>query len=378
MAKYLCGRAKNRLGRGENFTDFYSLGFYMKKFFSPFLLLFITFYSCSDKYQAYRSKYQFKSNDGRPDYSHLNYWASHPWKWDPSDSVPKPLQHEIKDSLVDVFFLYPTSYTKKKRKGNNNALIDDDYINAKTDYSSILYQASVFNQQCRVFAPRYRQAHISNFFSKDKEKAAAAFELAYEDVKLAFEFYLKTWNGSRPIIIASHSQGSLLAERLLKEFFEDTPLQNKLVVAYIIGWPVPKEYFTSLKMCEDSLQTGCLCSWRTFRKGYLPSYMKTENSSPNNSFGYGNSFVTNPLTWTTNTTYAPRSLNRGSILIKFNKLFTNTTDAQISNGLLYVNRPKFPGSFFYLTRNYHVGDINLYYMNIRENVKSRIDMFWKQ
>ncbi|OSZ81335.1 hypothetical protein CAP36_08900 [Chitinophagaceae bacterium IBVUCB2] len=350
----------------------------MLKFVLPFLVLSIAFYSCSDKYQAYRSKYQFKSVDGAPDYSHLNYWAAHPWKWDPSDSIPEPLKNEIKDSVVDVFFLYPTSYTKKKKEGNNNALIDDDYINAKTDYSSILYQASVFNQQSRVFAPRYRQAHITNFFSKDKEKAAAAFEFAYEDVKKAFEYYLQNWNGKRPIIIASHSQGSLLAERLLKEFFEGKTLQNRLVVAYIIGWPVPKDYFTTLKMCADSLQTGCICSWRTFRKGYVPSYMKKENSSQKNSFGNGNSFVTNPLTWTTDSTYAPRSLNKGSILINFNKLFTKTTDAQISNALLYVNRPKFPGSSFYFTRNYHVGDINLYYINIRENVKQRIDMFWKK
>jgi len=341
----------------------------MNKFFLPFLLLAVSFYSCSDKYQAYRSKYQFKSTDGRPDYSNLNYWAAHPWKWDPSDSVPEPLQHESKDSVADVFFLYPTSYTEKKNNGSNNALIDDDYINAKTDYSSILYQASVFNQQCRVFSPRYRQAHITNFFSKNKEKSVEAFELAYEDVKKAFEFYLQNWNGSRPIIIASHSQGSLLAERLLKEFFEDKPLQKKLVVAYVTGWAVPKEYFSSLKMCTDSLQTGCLCSWRTFRKGYVPSYLKNEN---------GNSFVTNPLTWTTNSEYAGRTLNKGSVLTKFNNIFIHTTDAQISNGLLYVKKPKFPGGFFYFTRNYHIGDINLYYMNIRENVKRRIDMYWKK
>lgn len=340
----------------------------MKKLFFAVLLLTTVLFSCSDKYRAYKSHYQFKSVDGLPDYSNMNYWAAHPWKWDPSDSVPQPLQPEIKDTLVDVFFLYPTSYTKKKNKGNNNALIDDEYINAKTDYSSILYQASVFNQQCRVFAPRYRQAHISNFFSKDKEKTTAALELAYDDVKKAFEHYLQSWNRSRPIIIASHSQGSLLAERLLKDFFDGTTLQNRLVVAYTLGWPVPKDYFTTLKMCADSLQTGCICSWRTVRKGYTPSYLKKEN---------GNSFITNPLTWTTDNQYASRELNKGSVLIKFNKLYKHTTDAQISNGLLNVKKPKFPGSFFYFTRNYHIGDINLYYINIRENIKTRIGMFWK-
>jgi Protein of unknown function (DUF3089) len=340
----------------------------MKKLIS-FLILIISLSSCSDKYQSFRSHYQFKSLDGKPDYSNLDYWAAHPWKQDPSDSVPAPLKNETRDSVADVFFLHPTTLTSIRKLKHRNADIDDDYLNAKTDYSAVLYQASVFNQQCRVFAPRYRQAHIVNFFSKDKEKAAKAFEFAYEDLKIAFLYYLKTWNNGRPIIIASHSQGSLLAERLLKEFFEDKPLQNQLVVAYVIGWPVPKEYFTSLKMCTDSLQTGCLCSWRTLRKGFVPSYLKNER---------GNSYVTNPLSWTTTNEYASKKLNKGSVLTKFNTIYYHTTDAQISNGLLYVKKPKFPWSFIYIVRNYHIADINLFYLNIRENIRQRISAYQKK
>ncbi len=336
--------------------------------------------SCSDKYQAFKSHYQFKSPDGKPDYSNLDYWAAHPWKWDPSDSIPAPLRNEPTDSIADVFFLHPTTYTSKKKMKGQNAAIDDDYTNAKTDYSTIMYQASVFNNQCRVFAPRYRQAHIVTFFSTDKEKAAAAFELAYEDLKSSFEYYLKTWNSGRPIIIAGHSQGSLLAERLLKDYFQDKPLKDQLVVAYIIGWPVPKDYFTSLKMCEDSLQTGCICSWRTFRKGYVPSYMRAEQKTEKKdiSFGMSNAYVTNPLNWTTGNNYAPKKLNQGSVLTKFNTIYKETTDAKIENSLLYVKKPTFPWSFLYFTRNYHIADYNLFYLNIRENVSKRIDHFRKK
>ncbi len=336
------------------------------KIFYPLILIF--FFSCSNKYDVFKSQFNFKSADGKPDYSNLNYWAAHPWKHDPSDSIPRPLSAERKDSLVDVFFVHPTTYTKKRKRTPKqmNADIDDAYINAKTDYSTILYQASVFNDQCRVFAPRYRQAHISAFFTKDKEKASKALDLAYSDVKTAFEYYLKNWNHGRPIIIAGHSQGALLAERLLKEFFENKTLRDQLVVAYVPGWPVPKEYFSSLKMCSDSLQTGCICSWRTFRKNYIPSYLKNEN---------GDSYVTNPLTWSTNSNYAPRSLNTGSVLYKFNKIYKYTTDAEISKGVLWVRRPKFPWSFLYFSKNYHPGDINLFYLNVRKNVLQRIHSF---
>lgn len=332
-----------------------------------FLISLFILSSCTEKYMAYKSQYQFKSNDGKPDYADLQYWAAHPWKWDPSDSVPAPLRNQPKDSVVDVFFLHPTMYTMKKKKGNPNAAIDDDYLNAKTDYSTILYQASIFNQYARVFAPRFREAHISNYYIKDSAKAAGAFELAYEDIKSAFEFYLLHYNKGRPIIIASHSQGTTHALRLLKEFFEDTPLQKQLVVAYIAGMPLPREYFSSLKMCEDSLQTGCLCSWRTFKKGYRPSFVKKEN---------GNAFATNPLTWKTDGEYASRQLNKGSVLFKFNKIYPATTDARIYEGILWVKKPKFPWSFLYFTRNYHAGDFNLYYLNVRENAEQRIEQYF--
>lgn len=330
------------------------------------LLGFLSFlvFSCSDKYKAFKSRYSFKSKEGLPDYADLDYWAAHPWKWDPSDSIPAPLRHERIDSLADVFFLHPTTYTGKIKK--HNASIDDDYLNAKTDYSSILYQASVFNGQCRIFSPRYRQASIKIFFSKKEEEQIASFECAYADIKNAFEHYMQFWNNGRPIIIAGHSQGAKFAERLLKDYFENKPMYNQLVVAYAWGWSVPKEYFTSLRMCNDSLQTGCICSWRTLRNDYVPSYLRFEN---------GNSFVTNPLTWTTNDQYASRKLNKGSVLTRFNKVYKQTTDARVSHGFLYVKRPRFPWSFLYLTKNYHVGDVNLFYMNIRENVKQRINSF---
>jgi len=136
--------------------------------FIPFILMLCSIISCS-RYKAFQSHYNFKSKTGLPDYSDFNYWAAHPWKHDNADSTPRPLQNEKRDSIADVFFLHPTSYTMKLRLKKQNASIDDEYINAKTDYSSILYQASVFNQHCRIFAPGTGR-HISRIFLKRKRK----------------------------------------------------------------------------------------------------------------------------------------------------------------------------------------------------------------
>ncbi|MGE5106973.1 MAG: DUF3089 domain-containing protein [Sphingobacteriales bacterium] len=320
--------------------------------------------SCTPKYFHYINNYTIKSQNTIPDYSNLDYWAANPFKKDPGDSTPAPLTHETVDTSVDVFFIHPTTYTKKDfPPGRNTADIGDAELNAKTDYTSILYQASVFNASARIFAPRYRQAHISAFFSMQKEDAQNAFDTAYEDIKNAFTYYLKNYNSGRPIIIASHSQGTLHAGRLIKEFFENKSLKKQLVCAYLLGLPITENYFTDLIPCKDSASTGCFVGWRTLKKGYLPNYVKKETTP---------AYVTNPLSWTSDSLYIDKQLNKGAILWKFNKLLTHTNGAIVHQNVLWISKPKFPFSFLVNRKNFHAGDINLFYLNIRQNIKTRI------
>ncbi len=328
------------------------------------------FWGCAPGYSRSVTGYSRSGADtaGRPDYSSLDYWAAHPYKHGPSDSVPAPLRADFrKDSSVDVFFIHPTTLTDFAAQ-EWNADLHDEALNARTDRTTILFQASVFNEY-RVFAPRYRQAHLRAYYTKDSASARSAFDLAYSDVRTAFQYYLDHYNQGRPIIIASHSQGTTHAERLLKEFFQDKPLKSKLVAAYIIGMAIPRDSFPDLPACRDSGATGCLIGWRTFKEGFEPPFVQEEKDS---------SIVVNPLDWTTTEEEAPRSLNKGAVLTTFNKLVPAITDAQIHGNVLWVHRPHFPGSFLIRTKNYHIGDINLFYLNIRENVRTRVRAFRMQ
>jgi hypothetical protein len=303
----------------------------------------------------------------KPDYSDLYYWASHPYKKDNADSIPLDLIKRTKiDSTVDVFFIHPTTYTTENFY-NYNAAINDSILNKITDESTILFQASVFNECCRIFSPRYRQAHIKCFYM-DNKKSDEFFDTAYSDVKNAFELYLKNFNHNRPIIIASHSQGTKHAGRLLKEFFEDKPLYKNLVCAYIIGMPVPENYFRNIPPCKDSTETGCFVAWRTFKKGYYPEFVKKESFK---------SVVINPLSWTLDQKNISKKFNKGGVLRNFNKVNKKVASAQIKGNILWTCKPDIFGKFFILKRNYHIGDINLFYVNIRENVKQRIIHFKK-
>jgi hypothetical protein len=301
------------------------------------------------------------------DYSLLSNWAAHPWKKDPSDSIPAPLKKDYRaDSSVDIFFIHPTTYTNAEKQFGWNAPVNDTLLNEKTDETTILYQASIFNEAGRIFAPRYRQAHLSAYFTSDTARAMAAFDLAYEDVKAAFQYYLEHYNNGRPIIIAAHSQGTTHAKRLLKEFFDGTPLQHQLVAAYLVGMPVEPNYFTSIPACQKPGETGCICSWRTFKEDYEPEYVQHENFT---------AIVTNPLTWDISEPVASRSSNKGAVLLKFNKIIPGSVNAEVHNGVLWVEKPRFFGNIFYTGKNYHIGDYNLFYMNVRDNVKERIDCF---
>ena len=334
-----------------------------------YITIIITFLSCSQKHIPNNIDYDFKSITGKPVYSSLNYWASHPWKTDAADNIPLSISDKNKDSLADVFFIYPTTYTNMAMPMGWNADIDNAALNKKTDNSTILFQASVFNQSCRVFAPRYRQANLKAFYTTDKLAAEKAFDVAYEDVKNAFEYYLKNNNHGRPIIIASHSQGTIHAGRLLKEFFENKPLKKQLVCAYIIGLPVFSNYFNEIKPCKDSTATGCCISWRTFKEGYVPEFVQKEKEQ---------AYVINPLTWTLNENFAMAKLNKGGILRDFNKVIPGLVHAQIHGNVLWVNKPKFFGNIFLTMKNYHIADYNLFYLNIRQNVALRIKEYLKQ
>ena len=315
-----------------------------------------------------KGAFQANKTPKAPDYSQLSAWAAHPDLNDPSDSIPAALKgeqpFEAKDE-IDVFFLHPTSYVGKRGHDQWNGPIDDPALNQRTDEGTILYQASIFNAVGQVYAPRYRQAHLESYFTKQRKDALAAFNLAYEDVKSAFQYYLEHDNQGRPIILATHSQGTTHAKRLIKEFFDGQALQQQLIVAYIVGIPVEKDQFEQIKACKDSTEINCFCSWRAYKKGKYPKFHQEGN----------NVLVTNPLSWTIDDTFVPKSNNLGGILLDFNKVLPQLAEAQAHDGLLWLKKPKFRGSFFYWTPNYHAGDFNLYYLNVRKNAIDRAKRF---
>ena len=307
-----------------------------------------------------------------PDYARDSCWAALPTRRDSADAVPykSGLRDEQAAAAADVFFVHPTTFF---RSAAWNADLSMGKLNRFTDVSTIRNQATAFNAAGRIYAPRYRQATLYSFFDEDTTNARAALDLAYADVKAAFRYYLAHHNQGRPIVIAGHSQGTAHATRLLHDFFDHDPkLRRQLVAAYLIGYKVKPDEYQTIRPCADSLATGCFVAYNSVATG-------------NDFLPFRSYAVTNPLTWTLDTLLAPASLNRGGVGMDFKRVDPQVTDAQVHQGLLWVTPPRLGGYPRFLLpgrpelrHSFHIADYGLFYMNIRQNAKARVQAWQRK
>ncbi len=306
-------------------------------------------------------KFDGAKQPAAPDYSKESSWSALPFREDAADKIPDD-ERWVSDSLkdVDVFYIYPTLYMSGKTWNEDLA---NAKLNKSIDNKPVKYQASVFNASCRVYAPRYRQAKIKAFY--DKEDGEKALDFAYQDVKRAFQYYLDHYNHGRPIIIASHSQGTRHARYLLKDFFDGTELQKRLVAAYVVGFRFDENMYTSLKPCNNATQTGCYVTWASFKKGYIPF----------KSLALFGTVCVNPVTWNRDTIAIDKSKSMGAILLDFNKKYDGACGTEIHKGYLWVD------AHLPIVRSWtvlHIADYNLFWYDIRKNVADRVKAFAKK
>lgn len=326
------------------------------------LVFFIVFVSCKSTYKT--QDFVSKNIPSKPNYNLEKNWAVLPSKY--TDEL-KEFASKEKDSLqADVFFVYPTLNTEKEDL-RWNVPINDKIQHEKVLNSSVLFQASAFATSGKLYVPYYRQAHLRSY-SMLKNGGEEALLLAYSDVKKAFEIYLKKYNKGRPIIIASHSQGSTHTKFLLRDFFDNKPLQNKLIAAYVVGTFVKSDLFKTLKPMVKPNETGGFVGWNTFKKGYYSK--KGENY-------FKGSVTTNPITW--NSAKTTELHQHKGFLYSNKKLYKNALKIEVTDGLIWSTNPKFPMRFFMsFMKNYHVGDINLFWKDIQENAVLRTNNWLKK
>lgn len=329
-------------------------------------LLVFGFSSCHNAWHYLPQSFEEARPPTPPNYQNQSAWASLPVLNDTADQVPdSTFSNNQNIAEVDCFYLHPTSFLDKANGWN--ADVSDGEINSWTDEWPLRHQASCFNGSCKIYAPRYRQAHMKSFFHL-KEGGTEALALAYEDVANAFAFYLENYNNGRPFIIAGHSQGTTHAKILINQFIDGTELQDRFICAYLVGMPTSKSEFDHIPPCLSADDCGCFNSWTTYDHGHYPDFHNDE---------YAKSAVINPLNWSSaKEMHSDYKRHQGILVQSFKLKYHEALTATTHQGMLWVSKPNIPVlKHFVLEKNWHKADYNLFWVNIRNNVDQRVKLF---
>jgi hypothetical protein len=321
-----------------------------------------------------------------PDYAKADSWAARPGK--DSFALFAPLGEANLPGArdVDVFFVHPTGFLSGKEW---NSPLDPDSRTEENTRWMMANQASAFSSCCNIYAPRYREASIFRYITATPDIIEKSMDFAYADVERAFEYFLEHDNQGRPFIVASHSQGTAHALRLIRDHVDGTPLGSRMIAAYLLGagGDITNAAVATLKtvhVCSSATELGCLIHWATYRDG-----AKLDDKRA------GDMVCVNPLSWKRDGGYAPASLHKGGVPAtgKFSGKFwgddgpqgvafdplkapvPNETWAECRRGQLMVadqSDTPFRGLEIGKTGNYHGLDYPLFHMDIRENVRARI------
>ncbi|MDR2632133.1 MAG: DUF3089 domain-containing protein [Treponema sp.] len=277
---------------------------------------------------------------------------------------------------VDVFFLYPTCYFGGSEPWCS---VFDSGMRAEAEKIRKAH-AGIFDA-ANFYAPFYRQLgleYILKLGTADKVFEAIK-KTPLVDAEHAFEYFLKHYNKGRPIIFASHSQGSIVMSRLLLRLKEKHPeVFNRTVAAYMIGYPVNQSYCeqVGIPYAEGSGDTAVIISWNT----ESPAAAEQHVVNPFTAL-LPDAIAINPINWKRDDTYAGKEESLGS-RIRFGDNppvdRPHFADAQLNlERHVVVTHAAIQAGDPWPAGVLHRYDFDLFYYDFRQNVSDRIAAFKK-
>jgi hypothetical protein len=210
-----------------------------------------------------------------------------------------------------------------------------------------------------------------------------AAALAYDDVRRALDAFNARRGADRPFILAAHSQGSVIAERLLYEAISGTELRNRLVAAYLLGGRVTtaglRERAPDIPACVAPDDVHCVVAWNARGPAFVPNDFELHRADARERL------CTNPLTWRVDGASAPSALNLGAVFLETDDHAPQLAfaDARCADGVLIVSHvgavprdvPSRILDHVLGTENYHAIEYQLFFMNLRQNAVARVAAF---
>ncbi len=293
----------------------------------------------------------------------------------------------------DTFYVYATEYILGSMAEGAPDYADMDNAEmlegAKDEY---LLHATAFADSTNVFMPFYRQVglrYAGEVWKRDGIFDASLEGTPYTDIVAALDYYFAHYNGGRPFIIAGHSQGSAIVKMVLKKYFAEHPdYYKRMIAAYPIGYAFTKaefEAYPHMKFATGECDTGVIVTWNT-------EGPKNREVNAHTCVLQPGSMSINPLNWKLDGTYAPASMNLGSLYLDEKtgevKVGDVGADAQVfpDRGVVVTHAKGEPMSedkaavahAFFGPDGRHGEDYALFYCNIKANVAKRVAAYLQQ
>lgn len=273
---------------------------------------------------------------------------------------------------VDLFLIAPTADMGKD--GNYNLSLSDSKT-IENMQGALYMEKGIFNQTCRIYSPLYRQMTITVYDLPEKEQQQY-LDIAYNDVKEAFLYYMEHENNGRPFMLAGFSQGGELAVELMKDLFGDGKYDDQFIATYAFGWHLTEDEvkgYSQLVPAQGSDDTGVVVVFDCEAEGtestlIVPSGMHT--------------YSINPLNWKTDSSVAEKEENLGAFFTNYDgegKEIPQLCGAYINTDrgtviVTDVNTEDYPEGIESLgAGSYHIYDYQFFFRNLEENVIVRAD-----
>lgn len=275
---------------------------------------------------------------------------------------------------ADLFIVAPTVVLGEDGGSNMDLLNAEDRASF---VGALNMELGIYRDECRVFAPFYRQATLA-MYDAGGDALDSAIDAAYADVAAAFEAYLEA-SPDRPLVLAGFSQGSEHVIRLVRDYFGDDGLRERLVAAYAIGWRLTAEECAAtpwlLAACGPD-DTGVVVVFNSEDPAVGDSLIVPAGTS---------TLAINPLSWETSSDLAPAELNLGACFTDYAGAVVEEIPALCgayldpARGTLKVtgvDPADYPPALPIFDEGvYHVYDYQFFYRNLQENVAERVGAY---
>ena len=281
------------------------------------------------------------------------------------------------DKQADLFLIAPTVYGGDE---NHHNMDMSDEATRESFLGALNMERGIYEDTLRMYAPYYSQAAFNVYDMSEEEREKYA-EVAYKDVREAFDYYMKYENDGRPFVLAGFSQGSEMLLKLMEDVFKDNEdYRNRMIAAYMIGWYMTEEdtaEYPYLKPAQGENDTGVIIIINSEAEN-----ITTSIAVPETTYGI------NPLSWNTSSEYAPKQMNEGACFTDYGgniiSEVKNLTGCYLDHvrGTLKitdVTSAEYPPVVnIFEDGVFHIYDYQFFYRNLQHNVANRVNAYFAE